>query len=137
MDTRRIGLATAVVAISTLSACAMWQDMTGRGPSSDTARTTRSTPSSGAPGGTYGTYGATDATGGATMSGTPVPGADVSLMRGPSVPATAGRGMPTFRSYNECRAWLAQQGRALNRGPAIGGEVSMADMDPCRNQPRS
>lgn len=116
MNTRRIGRAAVVVAMSTLTACSTWQGMTdrltGRGTAPDTARAT-------------GTSGAT------------VPGADVSRMRDPTVPPTAGPGRPTFRSYDECRAWLAQQGREMNRGPATGGEVSMADTDPCRNLPRS
>nr|HMS78449.1 hypothetical protein [Burkholderiaceae bacterium] len=57
--TARIGLATAVVALSSLSACSMWHGMTdriaGRGTSSDTARATRpATSTAGPSGGTWG-----------------------------------------------------------------------------------
>ncbi len=206
--TARIGLATAVVALSSLSACSMWHGMTdriaGRGTSSDTARATRPATSTAGPsggtwgggagmpsgatgaasgatggsardpsgmagvqgatgaGGAYGTPGTAAAPGGMgapgmsgarSMSGSPgvpvtadgaavpagpvVPGADVSRMRGPTLPPTAGRGAPTFRSYNECRSWLAQQGRMANRGPSFGGEITMSDIDPCRDMPRS
>ena len=136
MKIQRIGLATAAVAMCMLSACTTWRNMTGSGTSSDTARTSGSKPSAAASGGTRsgGTVMPPGATG---TTDTTIPGADVGRMRGPTVPATAGNSMPTFRSYNECRAWLAQQGRALNQGAATGGEVSMADTDPCRNLPRS
>jgi hypothetical protein len=152
MNTRRIRLAGAVLAMSTLSACSMWQGMTdritGRGGPSDTARTTRSSsppgPSGGAwsggagmpPGATGASSGASGA-GGTAMAPAAMPGIDTSRMRGPTIPATSGRGTPTFRSYNECRAWLAGQGREAHRGPAFGGEASMVDTDPCRDMPRS
>lgn len=128
--------------------CAQLSDrITGRSTSSDTARTTRSTSSPGASGGTWsggtgmpsGATGASgvDATSGTAMSAGTMPGVDTTRMRGSTLPATSGRGMPTFLSHNECRTGLSQQGRGLDRGPAAGGEVSMADMGPCRNQPRS
>jgi hypothetical protein len=100
MHTRRIGAIAAAVAMSMLPACSTWHGMT--------ARATGSTSASGTPGGV-------------------VPGTDVSRMRDPTLPSTASPGRPTFRTYDECRAWLAQQ----------GGGASMADTDPCRNLPRS
>jgi hypothetical protein len=127
MNTRRLGLATAMVALSALTACSTWHGMTdgitGRSTSSDTARSTGST--------------GADSPGGTAMSADTMPGLDTSRMRGPTAPASAGRGMPSFRSYNACRTWLSQQGRTLARGPALGGEGSMADTDPCRDQPSS
>lgn len=110
MYTRRIGTAAAAVAICALSACSTWPGTT--------ARATGSTSASGSQGGT-------------------VPGTGVSRMRDPTMPSTASPGRPTFRTYEECRAWLALQGDELDPGPGTGGGASRADTDPCRNLPRS
>ena len=122
-NTKRIGLVTAVVAMSILSACTTWDRMTGQSPGTTGAAT-------GTTSGMTGTTGAGGAYGGTTS----MPGIEVSQMRSPAtVPSTA-RGMPAFRSYAECRSWVDQQGQAMTRGPVgAGGEVTSSDLDPCRN----
>lgn len=42
--------------------------------------------------------------------------------------------MPTFQTYNECRAWMTAQGSspALNQGSWQGGEITPAGSDPCQ-----
>lgn len=119
MTFKRIGLATAVVALTALPACSMWHSMTdrmtGRSSSGSTATTSR-----GAPAGTPATS-----------------GTDASAVRRSSV-TQAGAEIPRFGSYNECRAWFAQPSQAtqvdrtLNQGAMQGGEITRSDHDPCR-----
>jgi hypothetical protein len=177
MTFRRIGLATAMAAITVLPACSMWHSMTDRmtGRSGDTTSASRSGASGGAMGqaGTTGTTsGSGSAYGTSSYGGSPMPGSATTGASGPgSGPAgsssmssgsssmggasTSGRGMgsdrtpgmamgtrkvpmgattatiPNFGSYNECRAWLANQGTMMNRGPTVNGEVTIVDRDPC------
>ncbi len=66
------------------------------------------------------------------------PGGSVTALRG--APTASGTLLPSFRSYNECRAWLSSQpydSRALNRGQMQGGEITLADQDICVGFPRS
>ena len=152
MRIQRLGLATAVVAITALPACSMWHSMTDRITGRGQGTTTASTPRGGttAPGATGYGPGAAGA-GGSTMSGatagttgsTPgtttgtTPGGSMTAL--PGMPTTDNASIPNFRSYNECRAWLARMpadSTALNRGTMQGGEVTLADQDLCRRFPR-
>ena len=123
---QRIGLTTAVVAITLLPACSMWNSMTDR-------ITGRSTTSDSAMRG--GTSGGTMS--GGSASGGAMPGASMSSMR--TSPANAEVGRMGFRTYNECRVWFSNNptSRATNQGALQGGELTMADQDPCAQLPRS
>lgn len=109
MNTQRIGLAAAAVAVALLSACSTQHPMTG-GPMS-------------------------------SRGSGPMPGSSTTAMPGmPGMPMTGHSSVPNFRSYDECRAWIAQlpaDSKALNRGPMQGGEVTLADRDLCDRLPRS
>jgi hypothetical protein len=134
MIAKRIGLATAVVAMTSLSACSMWHSMTDRmSGRSDSGGTTMS--SSGTSGTAMPRSGAPMPGASANQPGTmspgamAMPGSAMASARGPmGMPPTA---MRNFRTYNECRAWFSQQGGGGERVLPQGGEITLADTDPC------
>lgn len=107
---QRIGAVVAVVAVTTLSGCAMWNNMTDRITGRSTSTTTASR-------------------GDMSTSGMTTPGSSLTNRGTPTIGSGA---VPRFGSYNECRAWLQNQldARAPQTRP-FSGEVSMADQDPC------
>ena len=158
-----LALAIAVVAVTALPACSTWNDMTdrmaGRSTSADTASGSRGmmggASSSGCPMGGPSTGGCPmggSSMGGSSMGGTSTggsgmaasggtdgnaPGGSMTALRG--APTSSGAILPSFRSYNECRAWVSGQPSgsiALNSGPMQGGEVTLADQDICARFPR-
>ena len=106
---QRILTLSAVVGITALSGCAMWNNMTDRITGRSTSTTTASS--------------------GTSPSGVTTPGSSLTNRGTPTIGSAA---VPRFGTYNECRAWLQNQldARAPQTRP-FSGEVSMADQDPC------
>jgi len=109
MIPKRIGLTAALLALASLSACTTWNDLADR---------------------ITGDRGSVARNGSGAIPGASLAAGRETSMRGGPMNAQ----MPTFQTFNECRAWFAAQGptRALNQGPWQGGEITAAGADPCQ-----